>query len=144
MANDSSAVRVEDVHLEYPPPRRIRALDGISVDLRRGAFVAIVGQNGSGKTSLARCISGFIRPTRGRVLVSARDVQRLYPPTRARHVGYVFQNPDPQPFKESGWDHAAFGLRKLHVPEPQAAAQGQAMPSPPGLPERNHQQPVSL
>jgi energy-coupling factor transporter ATP-binding protein EcfA2 len=126
MASDSSAVRIEDVHLEYPPPRRIRALDGISVDLSPGAFVAIVGQNGSGKTSLARCISGFIRPTRGRVLVNGRDVQRLHPPTRARHVGYVFQNPDHQLFKESVWDDVAFGLRNLRVPEPQVEPQVEA------------------
>src|SRR5262249_48201026 len=101
MAQQSPAVRVEDVHLVYPPPRRIQALDGISVDLGKSTFVAIVGQNGSGKTSLARCISGFIKPTRGRILVNDRDVQRLHPPTRARHVGYVFQNPDHQLFKES-------------------------------------------
>jgi energy-coupling factor transporter ATP-binding protein EcfA2 len=122
----SPAVRVEDVQLEYPPPRRIRALDGISVNLSKGAFVAIVGQNGSGKTSLARCISGFIKPTRGRVLVNERDVQRLHPSTRARHVGYVFQNPDHQLFKESVWDDVAFGLRNLHVSEAQVEAQVEA------------------
>lgn len=115
MAEASPAVRVERLLLEYPPPRRIRALDDVSVELTRGTFAAIVGQNGSGKTSLARCVSGYLRPTRGRVLVDDRDVQRLPPATRARHVGYVFQNPDHQLFKESVWDEVAFGLRNLHT-----------------------------
>jgi energy-coupling factor transporter ATP-binding protein EcfA2 len=113
------AVLVQDVHLEYPPPRRIRALDGVSARFDVGAFVAIVGQNGSGKTSLARCISGFLKPSRGRVLIGDLDVQKLHPATRARHVGYVFQNPDHQLFKESVWDDVAFGLRNLRVPADQ-------------------------
>ncbi len=115
MTAETSSVRVDHVQLEYPPPRRIRALADISFELPTGAFAAIVGQNGSGKTSLARCISGFLKPTGGRVLVGERDVQRLHPATRARHIGYVFQNPDHQLFKESVWDEVAFGLRNLHI-----------------------------
>jgi energy-coupling factor transporter ATP-binding protein EcfA2 len=114
---------VERLLLEYPPPRRIRALDDVSVELTRGTFAAIVGQNGSGKTSLARCVSGYLRPTRGRVLVDDRDVQRLPPATRARHIGYVFQNPDHQLFKESVWDEVAFGLRNLHTERTDLEAQ---------------------
>jgi energy-coupling factor transporter ATP-binding protein EcfA2 len=114
-----TAVLVENVRLEYPPPRRIRALDGVSARFDVGAFVAIVGQNGSGKTSLARCISGFLKPTGGQVLIGGIDVQRLPPARRARHVGYVFQNPDHQLFKESVWDDVAFGLRNLRVPPAQ-------------------------
>lgn len=116
MAASPPAVLVDDVRLEYPPPRRIRALDGVSARLEAGAFVAIVGQNGSGKTSLARCISGYLRPSRGSVSINGRNVQHLRPATRARHVGYVFQNPDHQLFKESVWDDVAFGLRNLRVP----------------------------
>ncbi len=108
-----TSVRIEHLQLEYPPPRRIRALDDVSIELASGTFAAIVGQNGSGKTSLARCVSGYVRPTRGRVLIDDQDVQRIHPATRARHVGYVFQNPDHQLFKESVWDEVAFGLRNL-------------------------------
>lgn len=110
-----TSVRIEHLQLEYPPPRRIRALDDVSIELARGTFAAIVGQNGSGKTSLARCVSGYLRPTRGRVLIDDQEVQRIHPARRARHVGYVFQNPDHQLFKESVWDEVAFGLRNLKV-----------------------------
>jgi energy-coupling factor transport system ATP-binding protein len=123
MAAGSPAVLVEDVWLDYPPPRRIRALAGVSARLDVGAFVAIVGQNGSGKTSLARCISGFLRPSRGRVVLNGRDVRHIHPARRARHVGYVFQNPDHQLFKESVWDEVAFGLRNLRVPPDQLEEQ---------------------
>jgi energy-coupling factor transporter ATP-binding protein EcfA2 len=126
MARQAPAVRIEDVHLEYPPPRRIRALHGITLELDKSIFVAIVGQNGSGKTSLARCISGFIKPTRGRILVNDREVKRLHPRTRARHVGYVFQNPDHQLFKESVWDDVAFGLRNVGIAGAQLEAQVEA------------------
>lgn len=108
-------VVVVDVAYEYPPPRSVQALRGVSVSVPAGQFAAVVGQNGSGKTSLARCISGYLRPTRGRVLVGGRDVRRLRPSIRARHVGHVFQNPDHQLFKESVWDDVAFGLRNLGV-----------------------------
>ncbi len=116
LARDAAGtVVVEDVAYEYPPPRSVRALKGVSVSIPAGEFAAIVGQNGSGKTSLARCVSGYLRPTRGRVLVGGRDVRHLHPSVRARHVGYVFQNPDHQLFKESVWDDVAFGLRNLGV-----------------------------
>ncbi len=127
MADRSPAVVVDDVRLEYPPPRHIRALDGVSTRLEAGAFVAIVGQNGSGKTSLARCISGYLRPSQGSVSINGRNVQHLHPATRARHVGYVFQNPDHQLFKESVWDDVAFGLRNLHVPAERLEEQVESM-----------------
>jgi len=55
------AVVAEGLEFEYPAPRRILALKGVTVRIPEGQFAAIVGQNGSGKTSLARCISGYLR-----------------------------------------------------------------------------------
>ncbi len=109
------AVLAGAVEFEYPPPRRIRALRGVTLRIPAGELVAVVGQNGSGKTSLARCISGYLRPTGGTLRVDGVDVARLRPSERARRVGYVFQNPDHQLFRERVWDDVAFGLQNLGV-----------------------------
>jgi len=109
------AVVAEGLTFEYPAPRRILALKGVTVRIPEGQFAAIVGQNGSGKTSLARCISGYLRPTRGSLRVAGAEVWRLRPSQRATRVGYVFQNPDHQLFRERVWDDVAFGPQNLGV-----------------------------
>src|SRR5213594_3120041 len=109
------AVVAEGVEFEYPAPRRVLALKGVTLRIPEGQFAAIVGQNGSGKTSLARCISGYLRPTRGSLRVAGTEVWRLRPSQRATRVGYVFQNPDHQLFRERVWDDVAFGPQNLGV-----------------------------
>jgi len=109
------AVVADGLEFEYPAPRRILALKGVTVRIPEGQFAAIVGQNGSGKTSLARCISGYLRPTRGSLRVAGTEVWRLRPSQRATRVGYVFQNPDHQLFRERVWDDVAFGPQNLGV-----------------------------
>jgi energy-coupling factor transporter ATP-binding protein EcfA2 len=106
-------VEVDALEYEYPPPQRIHALRGITLRISAGEFVAIVGQNGSGKSSLAHCISGYFWPTRGTLRVAGQEIARLRPAQRARLVGHVFQNPDHQLFKERAWDDVAFGLKNL-------------------------------
>ncbi len=110
-------VVVERLTFTYPPPRRVNALRDVHLTVPAGEFLAVAGQNGSGKTSLARCVSGYLKPTQGRVLVGGQNVSRLAPSSRARYVGYVFQNPDHQLFRESVWEEVAFGLRNLRLPD---------------------------
>ncbi|HET7876542.1 MAG TPA: ABC transporter ATP-binding protein [Methylomirabilota bacterium] len=107
------AVRVQAVQYVYPPPRRTHALRGVDLELPGGSVVAVVGQNGSGKTTLARCLSGNLAPTSGLVLVAGRDVHRMSVRERASAVGYVFQNPDHQIFKDPVLEDVAFGPRNL-------------------------------
>src|SRR3989449_5756142 len=80
----SPAVRFERVTLEYGT-RRIWS--DLSLDVARGAFVAILGPNGSGKTSLLRAILGLVIPSSGRVLVQGRSPHRGDP-----DIGYVPQH----------------------------------------------------
>ncbi len=106
-------VRVEGLGYTYPPPRRTRALREVDLDLPAGSVVAVVGQNGSGKTTLARCLSGHLRPGSGRVQVDGRDVHRMSVRERAATVGYVFQNPDHQIFKDPVLEDVLFGPLNL-------------------------------
>ena len=57
----------------------VDALAGVSFSVSAGEVVGIIGPNGSGKTTLVNCVTGFVRPTRGRILFDGRDVTRLAP-----------------------------------------------------------------
>src|SRR3990170_4541826 len=73
----------------------IKVLDGINLQVPRGAFFALMGPSGSGKTTLLNLIAGIDRPTAGRVMVDGTDIAALAESAltawRARHVGFVFQ-----------------------------------------------------
>ncbi len=68
------------------------ALDGISLDVRRGECVALIGESGSGKTTLLRCFNRMTDPDSGRVLVDGEDVATIDPIALRRRVGYVPQD----------------------------------------------------
>ncbi|WP_407160262.1 ABC transporter ATP-binding protein [Bradyrhizobium sp. STM 3557] len=72
------------------------ALDNISVDIRKGERFGLIGPNGSGKTTLVNCISGALRPSRGRVSLAGEDLTPLPPNQRARRgIARSFQIPRP-------------------------------------------------
>jgi energy-coupling factor transport system ATP-binding protein len=118
----NAAIEVRNLRFVYPPPRPIPAVRGVSLSIARGSFVAIVGQNGSGKTTLARCMSGYLTPAAGEVLVGGENVHQLKTFRRARRIGYVFQNPATQLFRQSVLDEVMFSLEYQGL----AAGEGQA------------------
>ncbi|MBU7004148.1 MAG: ABC transporter ATP-binding protein [Theionarchaea archaeon] len=77
----------------------INACNGISIQVRRGEFVAIVGPSGSGKSTLLNMLGGLSRPTEGRIFIDGIDITRgflgsefsILPTVRRRKVGFVFQ-----------------------------------------------------
>jgi NitT/TauT family transport system ATP-binding protein len=82
-------ISIENIVHEYFNPttwQRVRALDGLSLDVPRGEFVCLVGPSGCGKTTLLYLVAGLARPTAGRILLDGREVVR---PGRDR--GMVFQ-----------------------------------------------------
>lgn len=80
------AVSVCNVDMAYPA---LKAVDDVSFELPRGAFLTILGPSGSGKTTLLRMIAGFQTPTAGDILIAGEPV-RAVPPWR-RSIGMVFQ-----------------------------------------------------
>ncbi|VCU61422.1 ATPase component BioM of energizing module of biotin ECF transporter [Tritonibacter mobilis] len=77
--------------------------------------IAVVGSNGSGKSSFARLLNGLRKPSEGRVLVDGYDTQTEGRKVR-RRVGFVFQNPDNQIVFPIVEEDVAFGLKNLGVP----------------------------
>jgi putative ABC transport system ATP-binding protein len=89
-------VRVRDVHKFYQRgAERLDVLDGLSLDIPRGDFLALMGPSGSGKTTLLNLLGGLDRPSSGTVEVGGDEIGRLsnnqLARWRARHVGFIFQ-----------------------------------------------------
>jgi len=100
-------------------------LRDVSVAVGAGELVAVVGANGAGKTTLAQLAAGVLRPRRGtldgRLAVAGLDPTRADPRELARHVGFVFQNPEHQLVTSRVDDELALGLRLLGAPEEEVA-----------------------
>jgi len=89
-------VRLEDLSKHYKRGSEIiRALDGVTLDIGKGEFVAVVGRSGSGKTTMLDLIGLLLRPTAGRLLIDDVDTGKLGDRDRAHmralKVGFVFQ-----------------------------------------------------
>lgn len=69
------------------------AIDGISLHVKKGDFVTVIGSNGAGKTSLLNLIAGTYAPDRGEIYIDGIAVTRLAEHKRAKYLGRIFQNP---------------------------------------------------
>lgn len=111
---------ITNMRFVYPPPKKVEAIKRVNLTVPQGEMVAIIGHNGSGKTTLSKLISGYLKPTEGSIRVGGVEVSKIHPRVRPTAVGYVFQNPDQQVFKDSVLEDIMFGLLNLRIP-PEAA-----------------------
>ena len=98
------------------------ALQGIDLAIWPDEVVAICGANGSGKTTLVKHFVGLLKPTTGEVEVFGRRTREMSVGEIARHVGFVFQDPEHQFVKDTVADEIRFSLRVGGVPEDQRDA----------------------
>ena len=111
-----SVITVDKLWFSYPDTTT--ALSDISLTINEGEFVAIMGRNASGKTTLVKHLNGLLAPTKGKVIVGGIDTKNSSVSELSLKVGYVFQNPNDHLFADTVEDEIAFILKNRGVGQP--------------------------
>ncbi|OFT78574.1 energy-coupling factor transporter ATPase [Granulicatella sp. HMSC30F09] len=109
-------IELENIHYRYHEDDAREALAGVSLEIRRGEWLAIIGHNGSGKSTLAKVMNGLIEANTGSVVVNGKMLTEETVFEARRTVGMVFQNPDNQFVGTTVEDDIAFGLENIGLP----------------------------
>ena len=93
-----------------------RAIDGITLSVEEGEFICILGRNGSGKSTFAKCLNALILPTEGDVIVNGMNTKDETKTIDIRkNIGMAFQNPDNQIVASIVEEDIAFGMENLGI-----------------------------
>src|SRR3989304_3925948 len=109
----------------------VRAIDDVSIDIRRGEFFSLLGPSGCGKTTLLRILAGFETPTRGEIVIDGQPMSAV--PPNERPTNMVFQNYAIFPHLDVR-RNIAYGLRRKRLPKREADAPGARGPGRAKLP----------
>jgi energy-coupling factor transport system ATP-binding protein len=120
-ANKETGLEIRDLRFRYSE-NNTEALKGISFSVGKGECIGLVGKNGSGKSTVAKCVCGFVKHDSGTISYNGIDLSGLSIMERARHIGFVMQNPNQMISFPLIFDEAAFGLRNRLVPENEVKA----------------------
>ena len=145
MPTDTPMLRVQQVKFRYDPDAPRYAVDGVSLELRRGEFVAVLGANGCGKSTLAKHLNAILLPEAGTVLVEDMDTRNedhLY--DIRQKVGMVFQNPDNQIVATIVEEDVAFAPENLGVPPAEIRTRIDEAMKLAGIYEKRHAAPYKL
>ena len=119
----NDAIRVENLKYEYPgvdATPGVRVFEDLSLTIEEGTFVAVLGSNGCGKSTLAKHFNSILLPSGGKVYVCGLDTSNEDLLLRVRRtVGMVFQNPDNQIVANVVEEDVAFGPENLGVASPE-------------------------
>ena len=116
-----SFLRTENLSYIYGEgtPFCVTALNKVNIEVEKGEIVAVIGQTGSGKSTLMQQLNGLLKPTEGRVLLDGEDIRSSKAKkleTRFR-VGLCFQYPEYQLFENTVYDDIAFGPKNMGLSE---------------------------
>jgi energy-coupling factor transport system ATP-binding protein len=117
-ATSGGDVLVSAQELHYAYPGGLEALRGISLDIRAGEWLMIVGRNGAGKSTLARLLVGLNKPRSGALTLFGKDAQRWKVSELANHIALVFQNPEHQFLTDSVSDEIGYSLLAQGISDP--------------------------
>lgn len=101
-------VNLKNVCFNYGEAETIKDM---SLDIEKGEFVAVIGSNGAGKSTLCKLLNGILKPTSGSVFIDGFDTKLTKTSTLAKHIGFLFQDPDRQICKNTIEEEILFGLK---------------------------------
>lgn len=104
----------KDVSFSYDTTANVQNLN---VKVEKGDFIAIIGSNGAGKSTFSKLCNGLLTPTTGDVFVLNKNTRREKVSSLAKHIGFLFQNPDRQICCNTVKEEIAFSLRNNGFPE---------------------------
>ena len=100
-------------NLTFGYERGRQTLRDVSLTIHKGEMVSIVGKNGAGKSTFSKLVCGFETPDSGEILFQGRDLLQENIRHRAKHIGYVMQNPNQMISKTMIFDEVALSLRNM-------------------------------
>lgn len=115
---NTSLLSLHEVKFGYENTARVQ-LHRVSLDVRDGDVMALMGANGAGKSTLCRLAVGLLRPNAGRILADGEDTANMTVAQIVRKVGYVFQNPAVMLFANTLREELSFGPRNIRMPAEQ-------------------------
>lgn len=110
------ALEVKNISFSYPGSKNT-AVENVSLTVEKGERVAIIGQNGAGKSTTVKIMNNIYKPTKGSIVVDGIDTKDKTTAQIASHVGYVFQNPNDQIFNDDVIKEIEYVLRYWKLPE---------------------------
>lgn len=110
------ALEVKNISFSYPGST-VTAVENVSMTIEKGERVAIIGQNGAGKSTTVKIMNNIYKPTSGTILVDGIDTKDKTTAEIAPHIGYVFQNPNDQIFNDDVVKEIEYVLRYWKLPE---------------------------
>ena len=108
-------IKVENVYFKYKS-NKTNILEGLNFSVNDGEIIAIVGENGSGKSTIGRLISGILKLKSGSIKIDDIDVNKNYNLIKDK-IGIVFQNPENQIIFNNIYDELSFSLKVLEKSE---------------------------
>jgi energy-coupling factor transporter ATP-binding protein EcfA2 len=117
---DQPIIQFQGVSFQYKNGPVI--LDHFDMQMQEGEWLAIIGENGTGKSTLLKLISGLIKPDGGDVITAGVNTNTKVLEDVIRNIGYLFQNPDNQIFMSSLEEEIAFGPKRRNLPPEEVQA----------------------
>ena len=110
----NTVLSFQNVSFSYNETANVKDLN---VQIHKGDFTAIIGSNGAGKSTFSKLCNGLLKPSTGDVLVLGANTKKQKVSALAKHIGFLFQNPDRQICCQTVREEIAFSLRNNNVPE---------------------------